>query len=416
MKIDDRNFEKTIQSKLAGHEADVRDDLWAAIESQLPKGEATRRIPLRRRVWWYSAAAVAVGSVLILALWHTPDRPLDTPAISQLTSPQEIKDQPAPATESEPTNAPLLASTLTARPAHDAEQKGSLPKRTPQSVHHATEAVGTTANASGSQLPLSTPETVHPAIASTSSDSAATSSTESATYRRQLDEFEQAGRALKESYVADNTSAKRTKGSGIRLGLMAANATTGSSQNGPTAIRTKNPLMMAKRNPVYQFKHKMPISAGITVSKSLPKNWELESGLVYTYLYSKYYSSNNSKGSQELHYLGIPLNAIYRFAHIKRLSFYASAGGQVDFYLTGRQKDEGYDGVVSGSGYKELKHENVQFSVQAQVGAALTLYKMTELYLEPYMAYYFENNSSIHNIWKDKPFNFGLTLGIRTGF
>ena len=117
-----------------------------------------------------------------------------------------------------------------------------------------------------------------------------------------------------------------------------------------------------------------------------------------------------------MHYLGIPLNVVYRFARIKRLSFYAAAGGQADFYLAGRQKDEGYDEGISGSGYKELKHENVQFSVQANVGAALTLYKQTELYLEPYMAYYFENKSAIHNIWKDKPFNFGLTLGIRTGF
>jgi hypothetical protein len=74
------------------------------------------------------------------------------------------------------------------------------------------------------------------------------------------------------------------------------------------------------------------------------------------------------------------------------------------------------DKGISGSGYKKLEHENVQFSVQAKLGAALTLYKQTELYLEPHIAYYIENNSSIHNIWKDKPFNFGLTLGIRTGF
>ena len=195
----------------------------------------------------------------------------------------------------------------------------------------------------------------------------------------------------------------------------AANAATDKSQNTATAVRTKNPMLLSRRNPVYHFDHRMPISAGITVSKTLPKNWELESGLVYTYLYSKY-SSTNGNGNQELHYLGIPLNVVYRFARIKRLSFYAAAGGQADFYLAGRQKDEGYDEGISGSGYKELKHENVQFSVQANLGAALTLYKQTELYLEPYMAYYFENKSAIHNIWKDKPFNFGLTLGIRTGF
>ena len=198
---------------------------------------------------------------------------------------------------------------------------------------------------------------------------------------------------------------------------MASNATSGNSKNPARAIRTRNPLMMmsARRNPVYEFDHKMPLSVGATVSKSLAKNWELESGIIYTYLYSKYHSTNGN-GSQELHYLGIPIDIIYRFARVKRASFYASAGGKVDFYLTGQQKDEGHDEGISGSGYKKLEHENVQFSVQAKLGAALTLYKQTELYLEPHIAYYIENNSSIHNIWKDKPFNFGLTLGIRTGF
>lgn len=413
MKIDDRNFEKRIQSKLAEHEVAVRDDLWAAIESQLPKGEPARKISLHRRVWWYSAAAVAAGAVLTLALWQTPEQRLDTTTVSQRT-PVQTEAQSPHIQASEANEKPLLATTRISHHTLLREQK--VTDNT--TIDRSTLPMNKTAREIESATPTrSTPvesKSSHPAIATAPSDSTATPTREAA-YRRQLDEFEQAGRALKEGYVTDNTPITRTKNPGIRLGLMAANASTGSSPNGPTAIRTRNPLMLAKRDPVYQFKHKMPISAGVTVSKSLPRNWELESGLVYTYLYSKYYSTKGN-GSQELHYLGIPLNVIYRFARIKRLSFYASAGGQVDFYLAGRQKDEEHDGAVSGSGYKELKHENVQFSVQANVGAALTLYKAVELYLEPYMAYYFENNSSIHNIWKDKPFNFGLTLGIRTGF
>ena len=133
---------------------------------------------------------------------------------------------------------------------------------------------------------------------------------------------------------------------------MASNATSGNSKNPTKAIRTRNPLMMmsARRNPVYEFDHKMPLSVGATVSKSLAKNWELESGIIYTYLYSKYHSTNGN-GSQELHYLGIPIDIIYRFARVKRASFYASAGGKVDFYLTGQQKDKGHDEGISGSGY-----------------------------------------------------------------
>lgn len=410
MQIDDRQFEKTIQSKLAGHEADVRGDLWAAIESKLPQNPprvTTRKVPLYRRIIAYSAAAAAVGIVVTVMWWPTPEQPMSTPTANQL--PTESVEKVLPATSDN--ERPLVAAATapqTARPATRvvrSSKTATAPEA--QSIFRSETLAQPAETTINSQT---TEQTVE---ASTSTTEAQPTRNE-ADYRRKLDQFENDGRELKESGHITDESTKR-KGHGIQVGVMAANAATDKSQNTATAVRTKNPMLLSRRNPVYHFDHRMPISAGITVSKTLPKNWELESGLVYTYLYSKY-SSTNGNGNQELHYLGIPLNVVYRFARIKRLSFYAAAGGQADFYLAGRQKDEGYDEGISGSGYKELKHENVQFSVQGNLGAALTLYKQTELYLEPYMAYYFENKSAIHNIWKDKPFNFGLTLGIRTGF
>lgn len=410
MQIDDRQFEKTIQSKLAGHEADVRGDLWAAIESKLPQNPprvTTRKVPLYRRIIAYSAAAAAVGIVVTVMWWPTPEQPMSTPTANQL--PTESVEKVLPATSDN--ERPLVAAATapqTARPATRvvrSSKTATAPEA--QSIFRSetlAQPAETTINS----------QTTEQTVEASTSTTEAQSARNEADYRRKLDQFENDGRELKESGHITDVSTKR-KGHGIQVGVMAANAATDKSQNTATAVRTKNPMLLSRRNPVYHFDHRMPISAGITVSKTLPKNWELESGLVYTYLYSKY-SSTNGNGNQELHYLGIPLNVVYRFARIKRLSFYAAAGGQADFYLAGRQKDEGYDEGISGSGYKELKHENVQFSVQANVGAALTLYKQTELYLEPYMAYYFENKSAIHNIWKDKPFNFGLTLGIRTGF
>lgn len=410
MQIDDRQFEKTIQSKLAGHEADVRGDLWAAIESKLPQNApqiATRRVPLYRRIIAYSAAAAAVGIVVAVVWWQTPEKPLVTPIANQLST--EGVEMVQPATND--SEQPLIAAATQPQTTHPA----------PRVAHSSKTATAPEAQSIFRSETLAQPaettinsRTTEQTVEASTSTTEAQSARNEADYRRKLDQFENDGRELKESGHITDESTKR-KGHGIQIGVMAANAATDKSQNTATAIRTKNPMLLSRRNPVYHFDHRMPISAGITVSKTLPKNWELESGLVYTYLYSKY-SSTNGNGNQELHYLGIPLNVVYRFARIKRLSFYAAAGGQADFYLAGRQKDEGYDEGISGSGYKELKHENVQFSVQANVGAALTLYKQTELYLEPYMAYYFENKSAIHNIWKDKPFNFGLTLGIRTGF
>ncbi len=400
MKIDDRYFEKSVQSKLAEHETDVRSDLWAAIESQLPVNTAIRKVPLYRRVIGYSAAAVTVGIVVAIVLWQTPDHQLPAPIITENDKGVLEIVQPQPATFH--TSTASAATSLDSRSVSVAAESETEVMASftnmPTTATHETEAVVSVAD--HMSKPGHTARTPQ----------------DEKTYRQKLDEFEHAGRNLKAKGKIPDAPEHSQKGAGIQLGMMAANASPGSSQNSARAIRTKIPTMLAaQHNPVYHFDHSMPISAGITVTKTLPQNWALESGLVYTYLYSKY-RSNNGNGSQELHYLGIPLNAIYRFARIKRFSFYAAAGGQVDFYLAGRQKDEGYDEGISGSGYKELKHENVQFSIQANLGAAFTLYKQTELYLEPYMAYYIENNSSIHNVWKDKPFNFGLTLGIRTGF
>lgn len=402
MKMDDQYFEKSVQSKLAGHEADVRDDLWTAIESQLPGNTIdTHKVPLYRRIIGYSAAAVAVGAVVAVVLWQMPDRQLATPVITDSDTRTLEIVQPQP---TEPRELIASAATPATHPISAVTSNKAKTKTAPTIIPVETAIASTTET---------TPSIAHDTPIA---NRATRTPQEEEAYRQKLNEFENAGRDLKTKGEKPDAPVRSQKGSGIQLGMMASNATPRSSQNSANAIRTKTPMMLAsKRNPVYHFNHSMPISAGITVAKTLPKNWELESGLVYTYLYSKY-SSTNGNGSQELHYLGIPLNAIYRFARIKRFSFYAAAGGQVDFYLAGRQKDEGYDEGLSGSGYKELKHENVQFSVQANLGAAFTLYKQTELYLEPYMAYYIENKSSIHNVWKDKPLNFGLTLGIRTGF
>lgn len=330
MQIDDRQFEKTIQSKLAGHEADVRDDLWAAIESKLPQNPprvTTRTVPLHRRIIAYSAAAAAVGIVVAVMWWPTPEQPLSTPIANQL--PTERIERVQPATNDSKRS--LVAAATT--PQHACQAT-----RVARSNKTATVPEAQSIFSSEAHDPMAEPTISSRAIGQTAE--ASTSTTEAqptrneADYRRKLDQFENDGRELKESGLMADEPTKR-KSPGIQIGVMAANAATGKSQNTATAIRTKTPMLLSRRNPVYHFDHWMPISAGITVSKTLPKNWELESGLVYTYLYSKY-SSTNGNGSQELHYLGIPLNVVYRFARIKRLSFYAAAGGQVDFYLTDR--------------------------------------------------------------------------------
>mgnify|MGYP001531361103 CR=1 FL=1 len=76
--IDDQNFEKAIRTKLVQHESDVPDAMWSGIESRLPK-RVPNKVPLYRRIMWYSAAAIVMGVIVTVALWQYPDKEISAP-------------------------------------------------------------------------------------------------------------------------------------------------------------------------------------------------------------------------------------------------------------------------------------------------------------------------------------------------
>ena len=76
--IDDQNFEKAIRTKLVQHESDVPDAMWSGIESRLLK-RVPNKVPLYRRIMWYSAAAIVMGVIVTMALWQYPDKEISAP-------------------------------------------------------------------------------------------------------------------------------------------------------------------------------------------------------------------------------------------------------------------------------------------------------------------------------------------------
>ena len=55
----------------------------------------------------------------------------------------------------------------------------------------------------------------------------------------------------------------------------------------------------------------------------------------------------------------------------------------------------------------------LQFSVSGAVGAQLNATKRVGVYVEPGVAYYFDDGSDIQTIRKENPFNFNIQAGIR---
>ena len=183
-----------------------------------------------------------------------------------------------------------------------------------------------------------------------------------------------------------------------------------------SAMEIDDELNLYSAEEPLKFMHKVPISFGITVEKKLPRNWGLESGIIYTLLRSDYKTaSNNRKGKQELHYIGIPLNAIYRFAHIQNASFYAAVGAKADFNVSGRRTENAQNDNKDAKLSEDIRDHRVQWSFHAKAGAAYAFHKMAELYVEPGVSYYVDN-SNIPNLWHDRPVNFTVQIGLRTNF
>ncbi|WP_336527620.1 hypothetical protein [Bacteroides acidifaciens] len=159
-------------------------------------------------------------------------------------------------------------------------------------------------------------------------------------------------------------------------------------------------LRQAKQ--VVDIKHHQPISFGLSVRKALGKGFSLESGLTYTLLSSDAkLADNDQQIEQKLHYIGIPLRANWNFLDKKLVTLYVSGGGMVEKCVYGKL----------GSEKETVKP--LQFSVSGAVGAQLNATKRVGVYVEPGVAYYFDDGSDIQTIRKENPFNFNIQAGIR---
>ena len=179
---------------------------------------------------------------------------------------------------------------------------------------------------------------------------------------------------------------------------------------------TVAPFTMRSGNDELIFEHSMPLNAELLVEKKFG-DWGVGLGFSYTYLFSEYQMGDNlRKGSQELHYVGIPLHVSYEFAQLSRFSFYVSLGGEIDFNTKGLQKENPESAYYNSCAKSVFYDEKPHLSVQGAVGAAFSILPNLALYVEPTLAYYFNNGTTIHSLWQDSPLNLSISLGLRTGF
>lgn len=166
-----------------------------------------------------------------------------------------------------------------------------------------------------------------------------------------------------------------------------------------------------------EYEHHLPIRIGLSVAYALTDRLSISSGLTYTRLASDIKdASRESKyiGEQRLHYVGIPVNVSYKVASFRWLGLYGTAGVLAEKCVSGTT-DEGYveNNTMKYTNTHDISSKPLQMSVNAGVGIQFDLIDNVGIYAEPGLSYYFDDGSALQTIYKEKPLNFNLNVGVR---
>ena len=223
---------------------------------------------------------------------------------------------------------------------------------------------------------------------------------------------------------------KRLRG-GMKLQLYGENGFIGKTSGGNSPVLmssmpSSDPVFYDKNTQITSFfderymamiptsdlyeetKHHQPISVGMQVGFHLLPKLKLSTGLVYTKVSSDFISGvsdTRTVSTQDLHYIGIPLNLSYSVWEYKGLHTYVTAGGEGAVNIKNHAETDGEG--------KESKRDKMQWSTNASVGIQYDFIPQLGVYVEPGMKYYFDNGSQIENIFKDKKLNFNIQFGLR---
>lgn len=239
--------------------------------------------------------------------------------------------------------------------------------------------------------------------------------------------------STRHDYLADMPK-KRTESGGLSLGIFTAGGmgTTLQEKTGTdvasapveqgTADWADTPelgILVFNRGQETErkLKHRLPIRTGLSLTYAFSDRLSLESGVTYARLTSDLREGSDSHyitGEQSLHYVGVPLRLNYKILSWNGFDVYASSGVLAEQCVSGKVK-RAYvlDNQSRKTETEKLDSKPFQFSVNAAVGVQYRLSSSVALYAEPGVSYYLKDGTDIETIYKEKPLNFNLNIGIR---
>lgn len=413
---------------MTDYEIDEPGNLWDAIESQRTKTSSTSR-PMKRPVMiWVKrsiaaaamiAVAISVGVYLINIKQETSQAPLLTKVSDNSVSSLENRPQNTKVTtvqDKQPSKTLIAQNIL---PAHDSDMLPAMPS-VQKEVQPETADNHPYENRDNSSVVEEKPV-----------------KTNDASEKVERIEKQQFPSKTDNGYIA-SIPKKASTSNNVSVSIYSSGG-TGSALNynskgdsfvgvgvGPDdSDWADNPLLgilvfNQGKDIETDIKHRLPIRAGVSFTYNFNERFGIETGLSYTNLISDVREGSESHyytGEQKLHYIGIPLNLKYRVFSWKRFDLYASTGALAEKCVSAKlDKDFILDHQKKGNESENLSEKPMQWSVNASLGVQCNLVNSMSIFVEPGISYYFNDGTNIQTIYKEKPLNFNLNLGIRFTF
>ena len=429
------NWQKDIHDRLGSYEKDAPEGLWEGISRRMPKlndGGMLTHKPQRTakfRMWRVAGVAAAASVALVIGYNFLGNHTKDNINIATNTTKHPN----------------MLASNK--KPLGN-EPTGVSAEQATHSEDNLLAEQTTLANASKEQPTLASASTEQPTLANVSTETNVkeiSSKEENSKEENKQTETKPAKR--EDSYVlphnpdnnllafndmterrGDEDAPSRWSVSTGAMGGLGASGTTIAygdylvlSCPGVTDTKDSPMLDMNTINrdieTKTEYEHHLPIRIGLSVAYALTDRLSISSGLTYTRLSSDIKdASRESKyiGEQRLHYVGIPVNVSYKVASFRWLGLYGTAGVLAEKCVSGTT-DEGYveNNTMKYTNTQDISSKPLQMSVNAGVGIQFDFIDNVGIYAEPGLSYYFDDGSALQTIYKEKPLNFNLNVGVR---
>lgn len=429
------NWQKDIHDRLGSYEKDAPEGLWEGISRRMPKlndGGMLTDKPQRTakfRMWRMAGVAAAASVALVIGYSF-----LGNSAKDNINIPTNTTKHPN-----------MLASNQ--KPLGN-EPTGVNADQTTHSADNLLAEQPTLAKASTEQPKLASASTEQPTLASASMEpdvKEISSKEENSKEENKQTETKPAKR--EDSYVLphnpdnnllafndmtersgdEDAPSRWSVSTGAMGGLGASGTTTAYGDHlvfsSPGVADTKDSPMLDMNTinrdieTKTEYDHHLPIRIGLSVAYALTDRLSISSGLTYTRLASDIKdASRESKyiGEQRLHYVGIPVNVSYKVASFRWLGLYGTAGVLAEKCVSGTT-DEGYaeNNTMKYTNTQDISSKPLQMSVNAGVGIQFDIIDNVGIYAEPGLSYYFDDGSALQTIYKEKPLNFNLNVGVR---